>query len=104
MPLTRVKAANENIHRLQDQLAAAELDDARQGTNRSAAIQDQLLHMEAEFAKAFPQASSWTTIDCDKIFVVDNGKVSCFKLPLQIEHLVTNLPCLTHVDTIFSSI
>lgn len=61
------ESLKSNIHRLQDQLAAAELDDARQGTNRSAAIQDQLLHMEAEFAKAFPQASSWTTIDCDKI-------------------------------------
>lgn len=61
------ESLKSNIHRLQDQLAAAELDDARQGTNRSTAIQEQLLHLEAEFASAFPHTESWKTITCDKV-------------------------------------
>lgn len=61
------ESLKSNIHRLQDQLVAAELDDARQGTNRSALIQKQLLHMEAEFAKAFPNSTSWNTITYDEV-------------------------------------
>lgn len=49
----------ENIRRLQNQLVAAEFDDAHQGTNRAVALQKQLLHMEAEYANSFPNATSW---------------------------------------------
>lgn len=61
------ESLKSSIHRLQDQLAAAELDDTRQGTNKATAIHEKLLHMEAEFAKAFPHTTSWNTITCDKI-------------------------------------
>lgn len=61
------ESLKKKVHQLQNQLVAAELDDARQGTNRSASIQKQLIHEEAEFAKHFPNAMSWVEITPDKI-------------------------------------
>lgn len=61
------ESLKKKVHQLQDQLVAAELEDARQGTNRSASIQKQLIHEEAEFAKHFPNAMFWVEITPDKI-------------------------------------
>lgn len=61
------ESLKKKVHQLQNQLVAAELEDARQGTNMSASIQKQLIHEEAEFAKNFPNAMSWVEITPDKI-------------------------------------
>ncbi len=56
-----------SIHLLQNQLVAAEFDDARQGTNRAPSIQKELLHMEAKFAKSFPDSLYQNEITYEKI-------------------------------------
>lgn len=61
------ESLKKKVHQLQNQLVAAELEDARQGTNRSASIQKQLIHEEAEFSKSFPHTMSWDEISPDRI-------------------------------------
>lgn len=60
------------IFALQDQLAAAELNDSRQGTNTAQDIAARLQRLEAAFASKFPQNMHFTPITFDRV---------CEKLP-----------------------
>lgn len=57
----------EKIHQLQNQLADAEYDDARSGTERAAALQQQLLHLEAEFSQKFPKTQQYREITGEQV-------------------------------------
>lgn len=55
------------IYRLQDQIAAAQIDDAINGTNHCEDILAELQTLEAEFAAAFPQNARFTEISIERI-------------------------------------
>lgn len=56
------------IFTLQDQLAAAELNDSLQGTNTVQPIAEELQSLEASFAKKFPKNMYFTEVTADKVF------------------------------------
>lgn len=56
------------IFALQDQLAAAELNDSLQGTNTVQPIAEELQSLEASFAKKFPKNMHFTEVTADKVF------------------------------------
>ena len=80
------------IFRLQDQLAAAELNDSLQGTNTAQAIAEELQRMEALFADQFPQNMQFTAISCEKVFdcLSDRAAVLEYYFSLSIENLCGN--------------
>lgn len=83
----------KQIFTLQDQLAAAELNDSLQGTNTAQDVAVQLERKEAEFAAQFPQNLYFTDINfervCDKL--PDNSAIIEYYFVLG-ESALTNKP------------